>query len=617
MSNDALELLRRGAAALRPHLQPSGELNDPVFGEPTQYGTPYYAYVQAVLAKLSGGDERAAHLDAAVRGLSVSLDHLLEPDGAGKSGAWDEWNYGPKGPASAFTYQEGSPWFRNLRDFMWPPVMRTLRILRELQFTDIARFDERVRQVDVPGAFSERAPVNWAAVWILGEWQRMQQGLSPHPVGMVDQWLAPFFGEGEDVDHGFYRELSATTGQTVFWSPPIDLDSGLYREPGLPNSYDLWCRVHLLELLVEGYDGMYRQALETLLVTGLRRSLGVQLSNGSLATAFRSSGHFWNVAGQCWYFHNAAQLLEKREPELAAAARAAALRAFAAAQACLRPTGDISPVENVLPGSYRVGYEVYTMEAHYVSLPLGYLATAVLDGFTGHGEAPERVEPHVLVEEEPTFRALVHADRWSVHLNLAPMTGYDSFGIADVTAGVGRRLRFGGQGHYGRADADQWPEAHKLFHQTPFTLGIGVRDLKRTVRPLSAMQPSGARTLSGSGSHLEATATLGELQLKYEISVDIIGDEVHVVEGVGDRLCSLFVPYLRDRGDGMLTEAHVTGGTVDLRSGNEHLAVAVGGTVERTLHLPYGYESRHGLLGLIRLDLASAGPVRYSIRRIT
>jgi hypothetical protein len=34
------------------------------------------------------------------------------------------------------------------------------------------------------------------------------------------------------------------------------------------------------------------------------------------------------------------------------------------------------------------------------------------------------------------------------------------------------------------------------------------------------------------------------------------------------------------------------------------------------IHLPFGYESRHGLVGLIRLDLEGSGAVAYDVVRV-
>ena len=342
----ALEFLSEGAEHLRAFLQPSGELHDPVFGEPTQYGTAYFAYVNAAMGRLCHGAAAEPFLEMAERGLGAALRHLLDLDDV---------------PAtSSYAPPIASPKAANHRDFMWLPVLRVLRVLRDAGRPGLDGIAEQVRKVAVPGVFAARPPNNWAAVWLAGEWLRISDGLSPNPPEMVDAWLAPFF-EGPDAR--------------------VDLEMGCYYEPGFPNSYDLFTRYHLLELLVEGYSGHYRKHLEQLFERGLHRSLAVQLSNGSLASAHRSTGQLWTLTAQCAYFYLAAGLCSDRF--VAARARDGAALSFRAAAACRRSDGSVSPVENILPANFRVGYEPYTADAHYVSLALAFLARAVLAGFTG------------------------------------------------------------------------------------------------------------------------------------------------------------------------------------------------------------------------------------------
>ena len=59
-----VEILREAVGSYAPYLQASGEMHDPVFGEPTQYGTPYHAFCNAVLAR-EGGKRRSACADRA------------------------------------------------------------------------------------------------------------------------------------------------------------------------------------------------------------------------------------------------------------------------------------------------------------------------------------------------------------------------------------------------------------------------------------------------------------------------------------------------------------------------------------------------------------------------
>jgi hypothetical protein len=571
LNSRAAEFLSRGAAGLRPYLQDSGELHDPVFDEPTQYGTAYYGYVNSALAALATGAETDEYRSAARRGLEATLRHLLNPGD-------------PHPPTTRYYPAVGSPSAANLRDFMWLPVLRGLRLLTEQGDPAAANLAKLVAEVDVPGAFNKRGPVNWATVWIAGEWLRICDGMSPYSADAIDQWLEPFFASA------------------------IDVERGLYREPGLPNTYDLFTRVHLLYLLVDGYQGAFRDQLDRLVTTGLRRSLGVQLSSGSLASAHRSTGQVWTLGAECSYFFHAARYLEDTDQELAALADRGAVLALNAAEQCFRANGELSPAENVFPASDRIGYEVYTSDPHYVALPLGFFATAVLNGFTGEPAAVAEPAPRVFVDPVPMHRALIHASGWSVHLDLDPKPGYDApepkfdgFGIADITFGPGRVLRFGGQ-------------ARHPATQTPLALGLGIWQPDGSLQPLSAVRVTHPGSIRASAGHLEATAVL--TGVTYRVQVDIDGDLVRITEDAGTPPVSLLIPYLRDRGDGVISGVELHDDGVTISRGGESVRIACEGPVRRKVHLTHGHESRHGLLGLVRLDLAEPGPVSYQIQRL-
>ncbi|HEX2739870.1 MAG TPA: hypothetical protein VHM69_05440, partial [Rubrobacter sp.] len=160
-----VEILRDAVESYSPHLQPSGELHDPVFGEPTQYGTPYHALCNAVLAMRDGGERRSAYVDRAARGLKAALDHVSDP--------------GLPPTASGFDPATGTVTRSNHRDFFWPPIIKTFRILRSMRVDGTEVFAQRISGVDIERAFAKRPPSNWASVWLSGEWLRLREGLSP------------------------------------------------------------------------------------------------------------------------------------------------------------------------------------------------------------------------------------------------------------------------------------------------------------------------------------------------------------------------------------------------------------------------------------------------------
>ena len=101
-----VEILRETVESYAPYLQASGEMHDPVFGEPTQYGTPYHTLCNAVLVREDAGERKSAYADRAVRGLEAALDHVIDP--------------GLPPTASGFDGATGAVGRSNHRDFFWP-----------------------------------------------------------------------------------------------------------------------------------------------------------------------------------------------------------------------------------------------------------------------------------------------------------------------------------------------------------------------------------------------------------------------------------------------------------------------------------------------------------------
>ncbi|MFI1092338.1 hypothetical protein [Streptomyces sp. NPDC020917] len=580
----ALGILEAGVDSFRDHLQDSGELHDPCFGEPTQYGTAYHAYGNAVLALLGPPEGRPDRLERAVRGITAALGHTADPE--------------LPACASTFDRTTGSVTGRvNHRDFTWPPILKTLRILPRIgaDADTVRALREQAAAVDPEKSFKFRPPLNWAAVWLRGEWIRYREGLSGYTREDIDRLIAVFF-----------EEL-------------IDLERGFYAEPGLPNSYDLFTRGHLAEILTDGYDGELRPVLARLLETGLRRSLDMQLSDGSMASAHRSTGQSWTVGQQAAFFTLAAGWFagDGGDQDLAGAARAAADRAVHLLGQRQRAGGPFSPVDNVLPAELRVGYEIYTADAHYSSLALAFLADALMDGYGGPGwpgdPAPALdAREAVRVEGAPIFRTVAHRGCVSVHLDGDPAESYDAFGIADLVFGPGRSLGFG--------VAQATVEAGKAAIGLALRAGPGRQPLEvlsaRRHTPCVPVfsEPEAALVLdtgipatdrAPARRHRLAVRLLTDGRKGIEVEESVPGANAHP---------TLLVPYPADIGAPDRTTVERLPDGVRLRLADETVEIRVDGGIADVAVVPAGWEGRRGLYGLARLDLPGpADTVRYWI----
>jgi hypothetical protein len=91
---------------------------------------------------------------------------------------------------------------------------------------------------------------------------------------------------------------------------------------------------------------------------------------------------------------------------------------------------------------------------------------------------------------------------------------------------------------------------------------------------------------------------------KYRLAARVETDGVYVDEATPrlEEPKALLVPYLRDAGTGIVTEARVEGGKVRLIHGHEEVEISYGAPVKRVVHLTGGFESRRGLCGLLRIE---------------
>lgn len=553
-----LEFLRSAVASYAPYLQSSGELHDPVFHAPTQYGTAYHMLANLVIAQQLPSEEAGPYLERGVRGFTAALnyvhDHTLPPG------------------LASFTRDLGGYGRSNHRDFFWPAILKAWLILRELKHEKVEQFRDQIRSVDIEKSFKSRPPSNWAMVWMSGEWLRLREGLSPYSLEKFDEWLSIFFEEHILVEQGFYQE------------------------PGHPNSYDLFTRYHLSSIFVSGYDSRWRKAMDRLMRTGLQRSLDVQLSDGSVASSYRSTGQTWTLGAQIALFTDASNYFAASDPELAEAAMNGARRAFASIVRYQREGGPFSPVENCLPMTDRLGYEGYTADAHYGNLPLGFLACAIQAGFnlSKDAEIPMR-PPAVRIEGDPTFRAICHRGPFSLHFNAHPAPEYDAFGLQDLTFGLHRQFHFASSARF-------------LPNGRLYNIGMATRvpENVEVIHPICQYPMALVAPIESDGSGFLVKARPRGNPHTYTFQAKVEEDHVQVTERFSGRkgLKCLLIPYLRDAGKGTVTELEVMENGVKFRHGAEVVVFSFEAKWEPVIHLTGGFENRRGLCGMLRVNFA-------------
>ncbi len=573
-----VELLAEGVDSLAVGLQPSGVLHDPVFDAPTQYGGAFYAWCASVLADhpaVSPAErERWRHQSRIC--FDAALRHTTDPTATPYASGFDRRSLSVVGHL-------------NHRDFTWSPIMKTYQADSELH----RPWSATVAALDIATSFRTRPPSNWAAVWLSGEALRMRCGLSPTTDEQLDQWIAVFFARPEGVG--------------------LDTDLGMYRERGLPNAYDLFTRTHLTELLAAGYAGQHLEPLRAFLSLGLRRSLEIQLSDGSVASGYRSTGQTWVLGAEIALF-TLSERLGLGDATDRHHSRNAAWRAFRSLSTWRRSTGEpFSPVQNSLPAELRVGYERYTADGHYSPLALGFLATAVRSGF-GDDPAPTTedldVRPsEVRAEGSPVFRAVAHRGRISIGVQAQADRTYDATGLVDLTFGAGRLLHFvSAARHVSGGDWIVPGLAVRVASGSAPIQAIGSRHHHCTGLDGAGSAGVTFRSILQEGQTADQEPDL-LADRHYDFTARLAADGVTVAESFSGPPChrTLLIPYLRDPGTGATTRVSPVTGGVRLELVDEWVEILVDAPVERRSHAASGFESRRGWCGLIRLDLLGVG----------
>jgi hypothetical protein len=578
------QILVDAVAALAAGLQADGTLHDPVFGCPTQYGGAYFAWCCSVLAEVDP-DRSPVWRRRADLALRAAVAHTTDPAAEPYASGFDRTTLSVVAHA-------------NHRDFTWPPILRTY--LRDpTAYPDLR---SAICGLDVLVSFRSRPPSNWAAVWLSGEWLRMGAGLSSTAPDQFDAWLDPFF---------------RTEDGTGF-----DLETGMYRERGLPNSYDLFTRLHMTDLLSSGYAGRHRDGLVEFLAAGLRRSLDLQLSDGSVASGYRSAGQTWVLGAQVALFTAADRLGLGTETDRATA-RLAAWRAFSSLARWQRSNGILSPVQNTLAPQLRVGYEHYTADGHYSPLALAFLAAAVVAGF-GNDPAPSREDldrrfATVRPEGAATGRGSAHLGRISIGVHAQADPTYDACGLVDASFGTGRLLHLVSAARH--VSGGPWL-VPGLAVRSRAGAAVPTAVCARRHRPADLLYDLGPAGLAFS-SVLEPPTVLDDdpdhdllSNQRYQWASRLTETGLEVVEETPGLVAhqTLLLPYLVDAGTGETTVVEPLDDGVRLRLGGEWLDVTTAAPLERCSVLTAGYESRRGWCGLVRLDLAEpADTLRWRV----
>ncbi|MEM7033254.1 MAG: hypothetical protein AAF629_27115 [Chloroflexota bacterium] len=560
MNNSPLQSLKHGLKGYEPFVYPLGDLLDPIVGQPTPYGTPYYAYGQAVLALEANEAERSHHLEQALLGVDATLSYLKKPT--------------PR--PSSLSRDNGTVTDGQHLSLCWRPLVKTILILDTLSPDQSESLWQQIASLGTQSIFDSTPPNPVALAWISGEWLRAQADRTTLNVDQFDAWLGSYFEQH------------------------ILLEQGFFQASGYDNAQDLLARYYLAEILEHGYEGLWQSQLESLMEIGFKRGLNLQLSNGALASAKAGSGLTWTLSLQYAYFMKMYHYFQQEgQSKLVNQAHFAAERALMALNRFERPDDTLSPIENIFPASYRIGYEADTLDGQAAPFTLSFLADAVQTSDISQPETPSiaTIDSVTYIDQGPAPRVIIHHRHYSLQALAAPDQNYDGFGLVDLTFGAGKRFHF--------ASSVRHTESNLLFN-----LGLALRSASGLSKLTSMAQESLSLLKPIERSTADAsfilTAKSDGAPYTYELMAQLHDDGAHIEERTPDHLSykTLLIPYLRNGGWEETTQVDITGSMIRFTLGHERVCMEMYADVEYALHLPYGHESKRGHCGLIRIDLA-------------
>jgi hypothetical protein len=180
---------------------------------------------------------------------------------------------------------------------------------------------------------------NWATYAMHGEMMRYREGLTDS-IAFIDKYLKPQMTR-------FTRE-------------------GLYRDPNLPAAYDLAARQQLSGLLDAGYDGEWKEFLDSQLRKGAQTMLFMQSTTGGTSSGGRSNQIIWNDLTYAYLCEReAARYAKEGDLAWAGTFKRAARKALQSILRWIEDPVEFRLLKNRFASELRNGWEFYAYYSTY------------------------------------------------------------------------------------------------------------------------------------------------------------------------------------------------------------------------------------------------------------
>lgn len=308
-----------------------GAIIDPFANREVQYSTPYFAMAAGTLLESQWGT--AEQRDKWLTHGALAMDRATA-DLANDNAADDH------------------------AEFYVAAVSYAMEMYESM--VSASRYQTWKSNLSVPNSvFLKNLPHNWRTYAMKGEWLRYKMGLVPR------EWAIDYIDQ-------YWSDPSLSLGRSTYQRERLIVDDWHQYHDRLENpppetfAYDAAARCNLLAMVLEGYDGQYRQDMFNLLLPPADISLCFMDPTGQAAATGRSGNHVWNdvVYGNLFerlseYYHKAGNL------DKAGQFRRAAMLTMQSTDRFRQPSGIYSVTKNQYSASDRTWFATYSYLTNY------------------------------------------------------------------------------------------------------------------------------------------------------------------------------------------------------------------------------------------------------------
>ena len=187
-------------------------------------------------------------------------------------------------------------------------------------------------------------------------------------------------------------------------------ENGMYKDPGCPMIYDVVARFLMSAILLYGYDGKHREAMENALDRSIELTLKMQSVTGEFPYGGRSNQFIHNEPMLASLFEmEATRLYKKGETALASRCRAAAIKAAEHTLSRLDDP-DLCHMKNAFPRDSFIGSEPYGYFDKYMITAASNISFALFF-------ANENITPSIAPTDEGFYSVSTSEDFHKTFLN--------------------------------------------------------------------------------------------------------------------------------------------------------------------------------------------------------